>query len=247
MTDFPLVVFDLDGTLAETAGDLIGALNVVLARDDIAPLPVDQARVLLGAGGRALIERGYAAAGRSLDKPRLEVLFRVFLAHYEAHIADHSVLFPGALAALDRLEAKGYRFAVCTNKMEHASRKLLEALGVAGRFRAICGQDTFPACKPDPRALLSTIERAGGRVGRSVMVGDSITDIATAKAAGVPVVAVDFGYTDTPVSELGPDRVISHFDQLERAVDDLLLEAGQSTTARGLVGGTGIEPVTPRV
>ncbi len=222
MTVSPLVVFDLDGTLADTAADLMNALNAVLARDGIAPLPVDQARVLLGAGGRALIERGYAAAGRALEKPRLEDLFRLFLAHYEGHIADHSRLFPGALAALDRLHGRGFELAICTNKLEATSRKLLRALGVAGRFRAICGQDTFAVSKPDPRALAATIARAGGSPRRAVMVGDSITDIATAKAAGVAVIAVDFGYSDRPVAELGPDRVIGHFDALDEAVDALL-------------------------
>ena len=218
----PLIVFDLDGTLADTAGDLMGALNAVLAQDDIAPLPVDQARTLLGAGGRALIERGYAVAGRSVTKPRLEELFRIFLAYYEAHIADHSTLFPGVVAAMDTLERKGFGLAVCTNKMEHASKRLMGILGIADRFRAICGQDTFAFSKPDPRALTMTIDKAGGDIGRSVMVGDSITDIATAKAAGIPVVAVDFGYTDKPVSELGPDRVISRFDDLVAAIDQLL-------------------------
>lgn len=217
----PLVVFDLDGTLAETAGDLIAALNVVLAQDDIPPLDVTHARVLLGAGGRALIERGYAAAGRSLEKERLEVQFTAFLAHYNAHICEHSFLFPGVTAALDRLEAQGWRFAVCTNKMEASSVALLEALGVTRRFAANCGQDTFAVHKPDPGALLGTIARAGGDPARSIMVGDSITDIATAKAAGIPVIAVDFGYTDIPVTALGPDRVISHFDALSEAVASL--------------------------
>ncbi len=221
MAPQPLVVFDLDGTLAETAGDLIATLNTVLAADGVAPLALDQARVLLGAGARALIERGYASAGRSIDRPKLESAFHVFLAHYEAHICEHSHLYPGVVAALDRLEAEGYAFAVCTNKIEAPSVKLLRALGVASRFRAICGQDTFATHKPDPRALLLTVAKAGGVPGRSVMVGDSITDIATAKAAAIPVVAVDFGYTDKPVAELGPDRVISHYDALFDAVRSL--------------------------
>ena len=219
---FPLVVFDLDGTLAETAGDLMGALNHVLAGDGLPPLPVDQARSLLGAGGRALIRRGFASAGRPLAEERLEGLFAAFLAFYEAHIADHSHLFPGVVASLDRLEAQGYAFAVCTNKMEGTAKRLLEVLGVAGRFRAICGQDTFAVSKPQPGALLDTIALAGGTPERSVMVGDSRTDIDTAKAARVPVVAVDFGYTDRPVQDFGPDRVISHFDALDEAVADLM-------------------------
>ena len=217
-----MVVFDLDGTLAETAGDLMGALNHVLSLDDIAPLPVAQARNLLGAGGRALIQRGYTTAGRSLDMSRLEELFGLFLAYYEQHIADHSFLFPGAVAALDRLEGRGYAFAICTNKIEKTACLLLEALGVADRFRAICGQDSFAVSKPQAGALLSTIAQARGTPGRSVMVGDSITDIMTARAARIPVVAVDFGYTDRPVTELGPDRVISHFDEIDGAVDALL-------------------------
>ena len=223
MTDpTPLVVFDLDGTLAETAGDLMGALNHVLSLDGLPPLPVEQARSLLGAGGRALIRRGFTAAGRPLDEDRLEDLFRLFLAFYEAHIADHSHLYPGVVEALDRLEARGYAFAVCTNKMEAAAKRLLAALGVADRFRAICGQDTFAVFKPQAGALLGTIARAGGDPARCVMVGDSHTDIDTAKAARVPCVAVDFGYTDRPVGEFGPDRVISHFDALADAVAELM-------------------------
>ena len=218
----PFVVFDLDGTLAETAGDLITTLNVILAQDDIAPLAIDQARVLLGAGARALIERGYASAGRTVEKPRLEQSFVEFLAYYEAHICDESHLFPGVVETLDKLEAAGFGLAVCTNKIEATADKLLGALGVRDRFGAICGQDTFAVSKPDPRALLLTIDKAGGAVEGSVMVGDSITDIATAKAARIPVVAVDFGYTDRPVAELGPDRVISHFDQLPAAVEDVV-------------------------
>lgn len=222
MTNAPLIVFDLDGTLAETAGDLIAALNEVLALDGIPPLDISRARVLLGAGGRALIQRGYAVAGRSLEPERLEQLFAIFLAHYDAHICDHSHLFAGAVAAMDALKAEGCRLAICTNKMEASAVALLRALGVAERFAAICGQDTFAVHKPDPQALLQTVSLAGGDPRRCVMVGDSVTDIATAKAAGIPVVAVDFGYTDTPVNELGPELVISHFDDLPRAVHTLL-------------------------
>ena len=221
-TSPPLVIFDLDGTLADTAGDLMAALNFVLERDGIAPLPVEQARTLLGAGGRALIQRGYAVSGRRLQPARLEELFVDFLHDYESHIAARSALFPGVIDALERLEKSGFAFAVCTNKMERASIKLLQALGVDTRFRAICGQDTFGFCKPDARTLPAVIARAGGTVGKSVMIGDSITDIAAAKNAAIPVVAVDFGYTDKPVTELGPDRVISHFDELDAAVRSLL-------------------------
>ncbi|MFO1114643.1 MAG: phosphoglycolate phosphatase [Beijerinckiaceae bacterium] len=214
----PLLVFDLDGTLAETAGDLIGTLNFVLKREGVAPLPLSQARFMLGMGARALIQRGFAAQNVPLEPAKLQQLFGDFLAHYEAHIADESFLFPGVIEALDRFEAAGWAFAVCTNKTEAPARKLLQALGVADRFRVIVGQDTFECPKPDPRVLRATIEAAGGQVARAIMVGDSRTDIDTARNLGVPVVAVDFGYTDTPVHELGPDRVISHFDALWEAV-----------------------------
>lgn len=218
-----MMVFDLDGTLAETAGDLINTLNVILARADVAPVSFAEGRTLVGAGARALIQRGFEKAGQRVEGAELERLFEDFIAHYEAHIADTSHLFDGLLPAMDRLEAEGWSFAVCTNKIEEASVQLLTALGVASRFRAICGQDTHRVdgrkiSKPDPRALLMTIDLAGGDPARAVMIGDSRTDIDTAKAAGVPVVAVDFGYTDTHVSKLGPDAVISHFDELDMAV-----------------------------
>jgi phosphoglycolate phosphatase len=218
MTIKPLLVFDLDGTLAETAGDLIGTLNVILEREGVAPLPLAQARFMLGAGARALIQRGFAAVGRAVEGERLEGLFHDFITHYESRIAQESHLFPGVAASLDRFAAAGWDFAVCTNKMEHASVKLLKALGAADRFRAICGQDTFAVCKPHKEALLGTIAKAGGDPARAVMVGDSRTDIDAARNAGVPVVAVDFGYTDRPVGEFAPDAVISHFDDLWDAV-----------------------------
>ena len=221
MSSHPILVFDLDGTLAETAGDLMGALNVILASEGLDAVPLENARTMLGAGGKALIARGFARAGRALPADKHAALFEDFLAHYNAHIADNSWLFPGVVDALDRAAAAGWRLAVCTNKMEHSSRLLLDKLGVAGRFAFICGQDTFGVAKPDPKPLVETIASAGGALGHAIMVGDSRTDIDTARAAGVPVIAVDFGYTDTPVAELNPDRVISHFDALWDAVASL--------------------------
>lgn len=230
----PLLVFDLDGTLAETAGDLIATLNVILEREGAAQLAFATARNMVGHGARALIRRGLAQSGKEVTPAHLEQMFMEFLVHYEAHIADHSFLYPGVVKALDRFAAAGFSFAVCTNKIEHASVKLLQALGVADRFAAICGQDTFAASKPDREALLQTIAKAGGTPARSWMVGDSRTDIDTAKAAGVPVIAVDFGYTDVPVTQLGPDRVISHFDALWDAVAELSGEKPGGASARRL-------------
>ena len=228
MSSHPILVFDLDGTLAETAGDLMGALNVILASEGLDAVPLENARTMLGAGGKALIARGFARAGRALPADKHAALFEDFLAHYNAHIADNSWLFPGVVDALDRAAAAGWRLAVCTNKMEHSSRLLLDKLGVAGRFAFICGQDTFGVAKPDPKPLVETIASAGGALGHAIMVGDSRTDIDTARAAGVPVIAVDFGYTDTPVAELNPDRVISHFDDLWHAVASLRAPAAAS-------------------
>jgi phosphoglycolate phosphatase len=218
----PIIVYDLDGTLADTAGDLMGALNAVLAQEGLAPLPVENAGSMLGAGGRALIERGFAAAGRQLAPLKLEALFGDFLAHYNAHIADQTRLYPGVETALRAFARAGWVQAICTNKMEGSAKLLMEKLGVANRFAFICGQDTFGVGKPDPKPLLSTIAAAGGVSGRAIAVGDSATDIKTARAAGVPVIAVDFGYTAVPVAELGPDRVISHFGELAAACAALL-------------------------
>jgi phosphoglycolate phosphatase len=214
----PILVFDLDGTLADTAADLVGTLNVILGGEGLPPAPFASTRKLIGAGARALIARGFAAAGRDLSSDELQRLFAAFISRYEAHIADETKLFPGVEAALDRFASSGFVLAVCTNKFERTSRLLLEELGVAWRFQAICGQDTFNVAKPDPKVLLSTIARAGGDPGRATMIGDSATDVATARAAGAPVIAVDFGYSDAPAAELGADRVVSHFDELWGAV-----------------------------
>lgn len=218
----PILVFDLDGTLADTAHDLIGTLNALLAREGFSPLALDIGRPLVGAGARALVERGFTLrAGAPLAPERVEALVKDFLAYYEDHIADESRLFPGALAALDRFKEAGFRLAVCTNKPEGLARLLLEKLAAADRFAAICGRGSFPMHKPDPRTLLLTIDAAGGDPRRAAMVGDSKTDIDTARAAGTPAIAVDFGYTETPVAAFSPDRVISHFDELWDAAQAL--------------------------
>jgi phosphoglycolate phosphatase len=214
----PLLVFDLDGTLADTAGDLVATLNVILAREGLAKIAVADARAMVGGGARALIQRGLSAHGMKMSETRVDEMLADFLAYYEAHVADETVLFPGVARTLDRFEAAGFAFAVCTNKVEYASILLLTALGVAGRFRAICGKDTFAVSKPDGEALLQTIARAGGDRARAVMVGDSKMDIDTARNAGIPIVAVNFGYTEQPVDSFKPDRVIGHYDELWGAV-----------------------------
>jgi phosphoglycolate phosphatase len=217
----PTLVFDLDGTLADTAADLIRTLNVILARLDVPPVPAVKARDVVGAGARAMLERGLALGGRTVTSAELGELFRDFLSHYAENLAVETRLFDGAENALAAFAERGHRLAVCTNKMEEHSKRLLDALGVANRFDAICGRDSFAWAKPDPRHLTLTIEKAGGDPRRAIMIGDSRTDIDTAKAAGLPVVAVDFGYTDVPVRKLGPDRIVSHFNDLAAAVEEL--------------------------
>jgi phosphoglycolate phosphatase len=218
----PIVVFDLDGTLADTAHDLIATLNVVLAREKLPPIPLEQAKDLLGAGAKALIERGFATSRAELTTAKLQELFDFFLEHYAKNIAVHSVLFPGVLEAMSALESQGFKLAVCTNKMEAHAIELLKVLGIHHRFALISGKDTFEMSKPDPRHITETIRLAGGDPSRAVMVGDSHADIDAAKAALIPVVGVTFGYTNIHVRDLGADAVIDHFDDLNAAVHALL-------------------------
>jgi phosphoglycolate phosphatase len=218
----PTVVFDLDGTLVDSAPDLVATLNIVFARIGLPPVAYDAARNMVGGGARAMIVRGLKAEGRTLDVAEVDRLVSDFIDHYSVHIADRSRPFPGLEATLDALAARGCRFAVCTNKLEWLAVRLLDALALSARFAAICGGDTFGLQKPDPELLRRTIARAGGDADWAVMVGDSITDIATARGAGVPVVAVDYGYSQTPVTELGADRVVSALSALPNAVFDLL-------------------------
>jgi phosphoglycolate phosphatase len=213
----PVAVFDLDGTLADTAPDLIATLNHILTSEVLRPLRFEEARDMIGAGARALIQRGFAAADLELAPDRLERHFHEFLIHYGANLCNESRLFPHVSEALDALEGEGFILAVCTNKMEGHSVALLDALGLGHRFAAICGRDTFPWFKPDPRHLTLTIEKAGGALDGSIMVGDSITDVSTAKAAGVPSIAVSFGYTDIAPRDLGADAVIDSFADLHAA------------------------------
>lgn len=212
------IVFDLDGTLVDTAPDLVDTLNVIFAREGLPAVPYAAARIMVGGGARLMIERGLQAEGRELPADEIDRLCRDFVDHYAAHIADRSRPFPGAEAALQTLAEQGCRLAICTNKLHWLSVRLLETLGLSRHFAAVCGADTFGLPKPHPRILLGAIERAGGSSADAVMVGDSATDIATARAAGVPVIAVDFGYTEVPVAELNPDRIVSNFADLPSAV-----------------------------
>ncbi|MEO8667518.1 MAG: HAD-IA family hydrolase [Bauldia sp.] len=217
----PTLVLDLDGTLVDSAADLVATLNLILAGEGVAPLPYGEAVKKIGNGAKAMIAAGLGARGVSVEAPRLDVLYAAFIEHYAAHMADQTRPYSGAVEALQQFADAGWRLAICTNKLEGLSRKLLSQLGLADRFAAIAGQDTYGVRKPDPRHLTETIRAAGGLPERSVMVGDTSIDIDAARAGGVRSVAVSFGYSPVPVTSLGADHVIDHFDQLFVTVGSL--------------------------
>ena len=218
-------VFDLDGTLADTAGDLIGALNAVARAEGWPGLDPVTDRAVAGQGGRALLRRAMAAAGAPEDPARVERLLPAFLAAYEARIAAETRLFPGTEAALGALAAAGWRLAICSNKPEALALGLLDALGVRRRFAAILGADTLPVRKPDPRAFHETVARAGGAPGRAVMIGDTATDRETARRAGAPCILVGFGYAAEPLSMLAPEAAAARMADIPALAESLLAGA----------------------
>ncbi len=208
---FAIVGFDLDGTLLDTLGDLAAAVNHTLAQMGRAPLGEAAVRPMIGRGAKHMLEEGLIASGGVPDGA-VERLYPELLRFYEANIAIHSRLFPGVVAALDRLDALGVRTAVVTNKAEYLARRLLAEFGLADRMATIIGGDTVGTRKPSPEPIRAMIERCGG--GRAAFVGDSIYDVTAAKHATVPSVAVSFGFLDRPAGELGADHVIDHYDEL---------------------------------
>jgi phosphoglycolate phosphatase len=218
-----LVIFDLDGTLIDTAPDLIASLNHIMDLSGHAHVAYEDMNWLVGQGAKAMIERAWAIHGHPASPEQLEEAFKAFLAHYASQMPGKSKPYPGLLNALDRLEATGMRLAVCTNKTEFLALRLLDSLALTGRFAAVTGGDTFAVKKPHADHLLGTIARAGGAPSRAVMIGDSVNDIRAAQNAGVPVIAVPFGYSDKPVESFDPDLTIDHFDQLSaELVGDLM-------------------------
>lgn len=216
------IAFDLDGTLVDTAPDLIGTLNGLLAEEGLPPFPIARARPFIGRGARWMIESGFEAAGAELTPPRIDTLFERFLTRYLARIADESRPFPGCEAALMALQTAGARLVVCTNKRTDLSVALLDQLGLTPCFDAVIGADAAPAIKPDPRHLQTAVDAVGGTMARTVMVGDAATDAGAARNAGAHLILVSFGYTEIPVADLGPDILIDHFDQLQAACARLL-------------------------
>jgi len=213
------IVFDLDGTLVDTAPDLAEATNYVLKTLGLDPVNELEIRQFVGHGALAMIDGAVKAHGRKLSERELHDLFEVFLTYYSAHIADYSVPYPHVVASLDDLKAAGATLAVCTNKMEQQAQQVLKAMKLDGYFSAVTGRDSLGAYKPDPRHLTGTIARAGGNADSSIMIGDSETDIRTAKAARVPIVAVSFGYSIDPVASFGPDAIIDDYRELRAALD----------------------------
>ena len=220
------IAFDLDGTLVDTAQDLIGTLNWLLAQEGLAPLPLAEARPFIGRGARWMIERGFQAANAPLAPAQVQPLCERFIDHYTGHIADESRPFPGCVEALEALKAEGAKLVVCTNKLTGLSKALLDALDMTRLFEAVIGSDATSAIKPDPRHLQTAIVAAGGAMDRAIMVGDAATDAGAARAAKVPLILVSFGYTEVPAAELNPDILIDRYDQLPEACLRLLTACG---------------------
>lgn len=219
------IVFDLDGTLVDTAPDLVRALNRTLDLEGLPHVSLPAVRQLVGQGARALIERGAALASAGFSAERLEQLTNAFIAFYSEDIASESTPFPGAVALLDQFAQAGAILAVCTNKRTGLSRALLAALSLEERFAAIVGADAVVNRKPHPDHFRETVARAGGVVSRSLMFGDSTADVLSAKGAGAPVIVVRFGYHDAPPEDMGADAIIARFADGEDAARRLIRAA----------------------
>ena len=214
------VVFDLDGTLADTSRDLIRAANRCFeARNHQGPLdPVADASTAFD-GGRAMLRLGFSRLGESWSEADVDGEYPVFLEHYGRELDRETRLYPHAEEALDTLLSRDFLLAVCTNKPEALALELLRRLGVLDRFRSVLGADTLPVRKPNPIHLLETIRRAGGERTASVLVGDTDNDRATAKSAGVPCVLVTFGPRGLEVENLDPEWLLHDYRQLASLVD----------------------------
>jgi phosphoglycolate phosphatase len=217
-----IVVFDLDGTLIDTAPDLVHATNHVLATEGLSPLASETIKPWISFGAGKMIEEALAVHGLTCAEGQKETLLRRFLQYYSENIAVESRPFPGMRECLDGLTADGAVLAVCTNKREGLSRKLLDALGLSALFRAVAGRDTLPVSKPNPGHLTGTIALAGANGRRALLIGDSETDVLTARAARLPIIGVSFGYTDVPMRDLNPDALIDRYSELRPVIDHIM-------------------------
>lgn len=222
----PLVVFDLDGTLVDTAPDLVSSLNHTIGTAGLEPVSYSDLTYLVGHGGQVMIRRAFELRGGHLSDEDLPAMVQVFVDHYGQGMPGASAPYPGLVAALDRLQQAGFHLAVCTNKMEGLARRLLDGLGLTQRFAAVTGGDTFAVRKPDAAHLLETVRLAGGNAARTVMVGDSLNDVLVARNACVPSIGVPFGYSDVSIASLEPSHVIDSFDELHpELVESLIARA----------------------
>ena len=211
----------LDGTLVDTAPDLIGALNHVMTLNRLSPIPSDHMRPFVGHGGVFALKRGFAYHQQDIDDDHLALSHKQLLEHYVANISATSRPFPGAEMQVRRMRNEGIRLGICTNKKEHMSLALLSQLRLEDLFHAICGADSVTNHKPHQDHIVETIERAGGDIGSSILIGDTKTDVDAAKAANIPVILLSHGYTPTPVHDLGADLVIDHFNDLQAGLTRL--------------------------
>lgn len=213
-----ILAFDLDGTLVDSAPDIIGALNKVLQEQGVKPYHLDDARPLIGRGAMELLRRAFALAGAPLAAEQEKPLLERMLVLYERHISDLTRAYPGMEAALDTLSARGARFCVCTNKHNYLAVELLSRMGLSGRFGAIRGADVVPNRKPSPDHVIAAVNAMDGDMKRVIMIGDSETDHATARNARIPSILFTHGYSERPLQDLRPDALLDHFDQLPDAV-----------------------------
>lgn len=220
------VIFDLDGTLVDTAPDLVRAANYSLAQAGLPPVSADVITPFVGFGARRMIVAGLSAHGVSLNDTAIDDLLARYLSFYADNIAVESRPYPRVVEEIEILRQRGAAIAICTNKLEAMSRRLIGALALEHHFAAIVGRDTLPVCKPHPDHLLAAILRAGGDPATAVMVGDTETDIATARAARVPVIGVSFGYSPVPIDRFAPDLVMDQYGGLADRVQRLLEHAG---------------------
>lgn len=216
------VIFDLDGTLADTSADLIASANVCFRGLGLGQLldPVADAATAFS-GGKAMLRLGFSRV-QGYGEDEVERQYHVLLSAYEAEIDTHTVLYPGAVDAVERLRATGTAVGICTNKPEALAETLMTRLGVRDLFGSLVGADTLPTRKPDPAPYFETVRRLGGVVGRSVLIGDTVTDRKTAEAAGVPSVLVTFGPSGRAVEALKPEALLDHYDQLDAVLAPLI-------------------------
>lgn len=209
------VIFDLDGTLADTSADLIAAANTCFARRGFGALLDPEADKLTAFhGARAMLRLGFSRVDEGLGEDDVDRDYPYFLDVYEEHISRETQLYPGALDAVDALLLQGVKVGICTNKPEGLAETLMQRLGVRDRFGSLVGADTLPVRKPDPAPFAEAVRRTGGDPGRSVLIGDTETDVLTARAAGVPVVLVAFGPEGREIERLGPDAMLGHYQDL---------------------------------